>query len=333
MVIKDNPNEVAISVIIPIYDVERYLCECIDSVLAQTVQDYEIILVDDGATDASGRMCDQYAAKETKIRVIHQPNGGLSAARNTGLAMAKGKYVYFLDSDDKLEKQTLEHLWKLAEQERADVVFFDAYVFFSECEPDPNVYTYERSKQYVKKSGRQMLDELLDTDEYRTAVPLMLLRREYIEKNNLGFKVGILHEDELFTFLVYYADGIVAHCHEKLYARRIRPASIMTAASMRNRYDSMYVIYYELSDLYKKKEICGKVSERYLARIVRSVLAKYTQLTGEDKEKYCRKQRNLKKDVISNKGYHDIKLKIKCSSGIRKFYYKVENKILQCINS
>ena len=89
-----------VSVIIPVYNVEKYLAECVDSVLAQSCQNYEIILVDDGATDSSGRMCDEYARKDSRIRVIHQSNGGLSAARNAGLDAAQGEYVYFLDSDD-----------------------------------------------------------------------------------------------------------------------------------------------------------------------------------------------------------------------------------------
>ena len=113
-----------ISVIIPVYNVEKFLAECVDSVLAQTYTDWEAILVDDGATDASGAMCDAYAAKDPRIRVIHRENGGLSAARNTGLKAARGEYVYFLDSDDYIEPDTLALLLETAEREQADVVFF-----------------------------------------------------------------------------------------------------------------------------------------------------------------------------------------------------------------
>ena len=321
-----------VSVVIPVYNVEQYLCECVDSVLKQTYQNFEIILVDDGATDSSGNICEQYARQEQRITVIHQDNGGLSAARNTGLANAKGEYIYFLDSDDYIVSYALERLVQMIDEEKADVVFFDAEVFFTDCNPAAKVYRYERRTKYATTNGQQMLLQLLETDEYRTAVPLMLMKRTYLEEHDLSFMTGILHEDELFTFLVYYADGLVSHCHEKLYARRVRPASIMTASSARNRYDSMYIIYQELSDLYKKKKICGKVAELYLARIVRAVLVKYEQLTEEDRKNYYKKQLNFKKDVVSNKGYNDIKLKIKCSSGIRKFCYRMENKILKHMN-
>lgn len=320
-------KEPVVSVVIPVYNVEAYLCECVDSVLNQTLQDFEIILVDDGATDSSGAICDRYAAQDPRIRVIHRSNGGLSAARNTGLDAANGEYVYFLDSDDYIEPYSLEHLLDLAKKENADVVFFDAYVFFTDCEPDPNVYQYHRSRDYGTKSGQAMLLELLDTDEYRTAVPLMLLRRDYMTSNQLRFRTGILHEDELFTFYVYQADGIVAHCYEELYARRMRQASIMTGSSMLRRYDSVYAIYFELSDLYKRKKIQGEAARRYLARVSRSVLAKFKLLSEESKTVNAEKQKKFQKDVLSNGGYRDCKLKIKCSTGIRRFLYRAEAKV------
>ena len=317
----------AVSVVIPVYNVEDFLRECVDSVRNQTMEDFEIILVDDGATDSSGAICDEYAGKDTRIRVIHQPNGGLSAARNTGLDAARGEYVYFLDSDDYIAPHALEALTQLAGQEQADVVFFDASVFFTDCEPDPKVYRYERSREYAPMNGRQMLLQLLDTDEYRTAVPLMLLRRDYMLRHSLRFREGILHEDELFTFYVYHGDGTVAHCHEQLYARRMRQASIMTGSSMRRRYDSVYEIYFELSALYRDNTIRDEAGRRYLARMSRSVLAKYRQLSETDQTACANRQKAFQKDVLANGGYEDRKLKIKCASGLRRLLYRAQDKL------
>ena len=316
-------NKPTVSVVIPVYNVERYLEECVESVLKQSFQDYEIILVDDGSTDTSGTLCDSLKKSDNRICVIHRENGGLSAARNTGLKAAQGEYVYFLDSDDWIKEDTLEKLISTAKAEKADVVFFDAFVFFTDCEPDPNVYKYERSKKYETKSGQEMLIDLLATDEYRTAVPLMLFRRAYLIDNGLWFREGILHEDELFTYLVYNANGTVAHCHEEFYARRLRAASIMTASSMLNRYDSMYQIYFELSDMYKRGELSGKAAQLYLARIARSVIAKYKKLDDKSKQDREQQQELFKKDVMKCKGFEDLKLKIKCSSGLRNDYYKL----------
>ena len=114
-----------ISVIIPVYKVERYLDACVASVAGQTYTDLEIILVDDGSPDNCPAMCDAWAAKDTRIRVIHRPNGGLSAARNSGLDVCTGDYIAFVDSDDRLEPETLEKVWQTKQQTCADLVLFN----------------------------------------------------------------------------------------------------------------------------------------------------------------------------------------------------------------
>ena len=320
-----------ISVVIPVYNVEKYLAECVDSVLGQTYQDYEIILVDDGATDSSGAMCDEYAQKDARIRVIHQPNGGLSAARNAGLSAASGEYIYFLDSDDYIEPTTLADLVSVAEQEQADVVFFDGYVFFDECEEDDTVSRYVRKEAYATQKGRDILPQLLKNEEYRTAVPLMLFRTNYLTGHALNFREGILHEDELFTFLVYNADGRVAHCHKQLYARRIRPASIMTSSGALRRYDSMRRIYFELSQMYREKTANGEAATMYLIRTAKTVLGMYQRLPADAREEIADEHRKFKKDVMSHRGFGDMKLKIKCSGKLGNIFYRAQNKLLRIL--
>ncbi len=318
-----------ISVIIPVYNVEKYLAECVDSVLGQSYIDYEVILVDDGATDSSGTLCDTYAARDPRIRVIHRENGGLSAARNTGLKAARGEYVYFLDSDDYIEPKTLELLATKAEQENADVVFFDGYVFFDECPEDDSVSRYTRKVPYPTRQGREMLAALLKNDEYRTAVPLMLFRRDYLTEKGLWFEEGIIHEDELFTFLVYNADGYVAHCHAELYARRIRPASIMTSSGALRRYDSMLKIYCVLSEMYRSGKASGEAATMYMIRTAKNVLGKYNLLSECDRESVAGQHRAFKKDVMSHRGFGDRKLKIKCSGKLGNLFYRAQNKLLR----
>lgn len=118
--------DILVSIVVPVYNVEIYLDDCLKSVLAQTYSNLEIILVDDGSTDNSGAMCDAYMKIDSRIQVFHQKNGGLSAARNFGMRHASGKYIYFLDSDDYIEKNAIEELVKVAEDECADVVFLMA---------------------------------------------------------------------------------------------------------------------------------------------------------------------------------------------------------------
>ena len=111
-----------ISVIVPVYNVEKYLRQCLDSVLAQTYRELEIILVDDGSTDGSGAICDEYATRDSRIKVVHQQNGGLSSARNAGLDLATGEYVAFVDSDDYIHETMLELLYQALVENNADTV-------------------------------------------------------------------------------------------------------------------------------------------------------------------------------------------------------------------
>lgn len=111
-----------ISIIVPVYKVEEYLCKCIDSILAQTLTDFELILIDDGSPDGCGAICDAYAAKDSRIVVIHQKNAGVSAARNAGLEIARGAYIGFVDSDDWIEPEMYETMLRKAKETQADVV-------------------------------------------------------------------------------------------------------------------------------------------------------------------------------------------------------------------
>jgi len=120
----DNPK---ISIIIPIYKVEKYLHRCVDSVLAQKCTDLEIILVDDGSPDACPRICDAYALQDKRVRIIHKENGGLSSARNAGLRVATGQYVFFLDSDDWIDPEGLEILYDMAEELQVDFVRYRVF--------------------------------------------------------------------------------------------------------------------------------------------------------------------------------------------------------------
>lgn len=113
-----------VSIVMPVYNVEKYICASIESVLAQTYTDFELIIVDDGSPDYSPQICDEYASKNNRIKVIHKLNGGLSSARNVGIDQAEGKYILFIDSDDTIEPNLLEKTVPIAEKENADVVIF-----------------------------------------------------------------------------------------------------------------------------------------------------------------------------------------------------------------
>ena len=215
-----------ISVIIPVYNVKDYLIECIDSVLNQSYTNLQIILVDDGSTDTSGKICNEYAQKDSRIQVIHQKNGGLSDARNTGLANADGEYVYFLDSDDLILPFAIEAALSKIKSTNADFVFFDADIFGGYSLPKDY---YHRKEVYNSGKGTHILNCLTKYNEYRSCVPMLFIKKSFLTENNMTFEKGILYEDELFTLMLYYFSENVAHLPMKLYQRRLRADSIITS--------------------------------------------------------------------------------------------------------
>ncbi|MEG0087047.1 MAG: glycosyltransferase, partial [Niameybacter sp.] len=119
---KVERTQPTLSIIVPVYNVEKYLPKCIESILAQSFTDFEVILIDDGATDKSGEICEEYANKDTRIKIIHKENGGLSSARNAGIELSNGNYIGFVDSDDFIHPQMYEILLREARSSNSDVV-------------------------------------------------------------------------------------------------------------------------------------------------------------------------------------------------------------------
>lgn len=241
-----EPDSPAISVIIPVYNVEKFLHACVDSVLAQTFRDYEIILVNDGATKRCPAICDAYAKEYAQVQVIHQENAGLSAARNTGFAAARGKYVYFLDSDDWIVPSALNTLYQIAESKQADAVFFEASVIDESGRPiyHPD-YTsfYSRTAEYSDcRPGKQLFREMLQNGDYLPAAPMIFIRREAMKYTF----TPILHEDELFTPRLLYSIDRACTCCEALYVRRVRSASITTEPKSHRHFAGMATAAREL---------------------------------------------------------------------------------------
>lgn len=216
-----------ISVIIPVYNVENYLCECLDSVLNQTYSFFEILLIDDGSTDSSGIICDNYMEQDTRIKVIHQQNNGLGHARNIGINAAVGKYIIFLDSDDYWRFDTLESLLYEAEKHDLQVVVFSAHSFLDGIEQYNGSKYSHIVQNNIVKTGLESLLCASANGEYYSQACLRFYRLDYIKKNGFLFDEGIIHEDESFSFLTYINAERVECLGECFYQRRYRPGSIM----------------------------------------------------------------------------------------------------------
>ena len=184
-----------ISIIIPVYNVEKYLAKCIDSILSQTFTDWELILIDDGSVDQSGKICDEYACKDNRIKVTHKKNEGVSKARNTGITLAKGEYICFIDSDDWIDVNYLQN-FKIQEQQ-CDFYFsgalYDTY---------DKVYSY---KKYVKKyckNRNEIRDQFFKQDLLSNGYPWgKLYKTQIIKDNKLRFNENLtINEDHIFVF-------------------------------------------------------------------------------------------------------------------------------------
>lgn len=196
-------EDTKISVIVPVYNVEKFIDRCVESLVNQTFKDIEIILVDDGSTDGSPAICDEWAKKDSRIKVIHKKNGGASDARNAGLDLAKGRYVGFVDSDDFIEPDAYETLFEEAESKGYDVIYTGNKTYRSDGTFSVNgVLDIEYRKEEIPTHIKKMLyDENLasERDHVVLSASMGIYSREVIEQNSLRFWVGYFGEDILFN--------------------------------------------------------------------------------------------------------------------------------------
>lgn len=243
-----------ISVIIPVYQVEKYLAECVDSVLHQTYTNMEIILVDDGSKDFSGMICESYKKQDDRIRVIHIENQGSSGARNAGLKIAKGNYICFIDSDDKLACNYLERLYQLIQMYHAQIAVCD----FSNNEKDFNRILTNQA-QIENISSHHMLKEWHGRRKYLETVVWNKLYDRCLFDSYLGlqpFPVGRLHEDILVSHLFVEKAKSIVITNEKLYFYRKRNDSISKSSSKENKIQDLYAQKQRM-DYFRKHHCIG----------------------------------------------------------------------------
>lgn len=181
------------SVIVPVYNVEKYLDACVQAILNQSFSDYELILVDDGSTDESGRICDEYGNKDNRVVVVHQNNGGLSYARNTGIRAAKGEYLVFVDSDDWIDGDSLEAFSKIIEKTQPEVIETKLVEEYG----DKTIIKDQKYTGYLKEefTRERALNWILYETEDTWPAPKRICNKQFILDNNLFFAEGRLQED------------------------------------------------------------------------------------------------------------------------------------------
>lgn len=227
----DEKNNVVFSIIIPVYNVEKYLSQCIESVLNQTFSNYEVILVDDGSTDSSGQKCDDFANKNSRVKVIHKDNGGLSSARNAGLDIAVGEYILFMDSDDFwIGVNVLSDIFCKFESTGADTLIFPMRRYYD----DSNTYTDIQNNQIEinaieDASYEDAVTYMIKNNVFRASACNKVVKKNLIDNHRLRFLNGYVSEDlDWCGYILLYSKKF-AYYDNPIYAyRQQRIGSITT---------------------------------------------------------------------------------------------------------
>jgi glycosyltransferase involved in cell wall biosynthesis len=283
---------VKVSVVIPVYNTEKYVGECLDSLLAQTLSGIEIICINDGSTDGSLEVLRNYKEQYPQVKVLDQPNKGQSAARNAGLQIAQGKYVYFMDSDDLLEANAFEELYATCEHHELDVVYFSGKSFFEtpelEAKHQAFANNYSRQGAYGSVvSGQEMLALQKSNSDFYVSPCLQFLRRDFLLENNISFYEGIIHEDNLFSFQVILLAQKAFCVAEVYFYRRMRPSSVMTSKEGLNNAQGYCVCYFQMVNFAGALKLPNKVEEvtdSVINSILKAIMRIYPKLSIDEQK-------------------------------------------------
>lgn len=256
-----------ISFIIPVYNVEKYLNACVDSILDQITDDCEIILVDDGSADSSGTICDKYAEEDSRVKVVHQKNGGLAAARNTGLDYAQGEYVAFVDSDDYLAMQCIPEILNWIASSSADILFMRAKKVFPNGKQQ--MLDDEMSSGMLRGGKESAIKYLSERSKYPGSPCTKLFRRALLEKNHLRFPNDRRVSEDLGFVLqcILNADSYDALPIDYYYYRQEREDSITKNVTYKSFLGLKAFVEESIRDLTENKIPKGNI-ERYMMSFV-----------------------------------------------------------------
>lgn len=309
---------IKLSIIIPVYNVEQYLEKCLQSCLSQDIphNDYEIIVVNDGSPDGSLAIAERIAKSATNITVISQENGGLSAARNTGMSVAKGDYIWFVDSDDWIETNCLKQLTDTLYNDKLDALVINGV----------RVVNGENKKN----PPRVFTDKILSGKEYlkgttvNCAAVITIYKREILSKYNLAFKKGIFHEDAEFTPRAYYHIERIAIKNYHFYYNLLNPASITQKVNPKKGFDLIEVACSLFAFQQEIQEEDNFYYNKYIASVLNQALSNAVIM---DKGK----QKQFVNEIVKHKYLFNSLIKTE------GFIYKIEGILFcllpkQCIN-
>ncbi len=322
-----------VSVVIPVYNVEEYLHDCLDSILDANATDFEVVAVNDGSTDKSGQILDIYAAKDARVRVIHKQNEGNSIARNTGFEQSTGEYILFVDSDDMIVPDTIPLSVQAIERSGADVVLFDFQHIAQDGRPG-SVFSSMEEPTFQNR----MLDDRFEVTMLIQASPwCKLYSRAFLEDHKLRFTPDLWFEDLLFCLQMVACRPQIYYLPQSFYLYRQRAKSITKSIASPRNHEIISVFekaieYYEEKDLYT---VCADLIEHlaythikcgvlYIVakadnrELFRSIMDDYRRLFPNDKRNPYRFKRTRKQRIIAHLIEHERFRLIRAYSGLKK---------------
>lgn len=315
-----------VSIIVPVYNVDKYIHKCIKSLLNQTLRNIEIILVNDGSTDESGKICDEYSKIDNRIKVIHKINEGLSSARNAGIDIANGEYLGFVDSDDWVDETMYEKLYNNAIKFNASIAQCNILNTYTEY------INIDNSREMVNiYSGMEVLEDLYNEKYVKTVVVWnKIYKRELF--NLLRFPKGKLHEDEFITYKLLHKSEKIVDISNIMYFYRQRSGSIMSSEFNIKRFDIIdawnekkeYFKNNNLNILVSKTDsyICGKLKDFYIKVVDSNISDKEYLLKYIKKQMRINYMNFIKNPYISIRGKLTLTLCILNGNIFYKLYYR-----------
>lgn len=282
-----------ISIIIPCYNVEKYISDCLNSILTQDFKEYEIICVNDGSTDNTLKIIKSYRKKYSNIKIINQSNQGLSVARNIGMKFATGKYIYFVDSDDCLSNNSsLTILYNEAEKNKLDVLFFSFENFADDVEMREKYKKHFLNKKRneipsMVLTGINMLNYFIDKKQYYVTVWIQFTKREFLLFNKIKFCDGIIYEDNLYTLELLLKAKRTKCIDDILYRKRIRSGSIVTNRQSCESIKSLLYTVIRMKEIINDEKLDGKTINNIsmeIKKIENKIYSFYMKLEQNEKK-------------------------------------------------
>jgi glycosyltransferase involved in cell wall biosynthesis len=298
---------IKISIVVPIYNIESYVKTCIDSIINQTYQNLQIILINDGSKDKSGEICDTFAKRDSRVKVIHTSNKGLSAARNEGIRRSSGDYIMFIDGDDYITLNALEDIVRIInEQNNIDIITGKMILYYNDTKQVKENFDFDQNK-ISNKSGLEVLNYYFEEiPAFMWSACRSIYKRQLLTDNELYFTEGITSEDlDLIPRIFMCADKVAVYNKPFYYYRKLRPDSIINTVNTKKIYDIVSIIKKHIINL-QKKHYSERFKKAFLMQLA-NAYAYYVGLLGElskdDRKKAIREMKKIENILVYTRGF------------------------------